>query len=357
MTPVRVLLPWTVGADGAGAAGLSAAELFGSPLKDVINFEGVLQPRRVAARAHGMKPDRARWCQRPDFKPHGAVRGYWLAKQTIACRCFLANAGSSLSSSETPLARLIAAVPPPDSRTEDLLLRSALARLLVVLSTANCSNTRCLAMAETVLDILLNEALSPSALKASRGVRVSRPTGQPKGPKLTSVILRRSLSESVDLHALAREFGCTDRLVRMAFEQAYGMSPRTYRRRTRVLRAIGLLRKENWDNETVAREVGFRSPKNLYRALRGDTGLTPRQIRRLSEDDLQRVYAKAAPAQVATQASVKTVVGSSPGALPGVKVRRTLLQPRKSQSKLSRDEPGEGGAASTCGDCSNRSAR
>jgi methylphosphotriester-DNA--protein-cysteine methyltransferase len=300
-------------ADDAGGAELSAAELFGSPLTDVITYEGVVRRKWVAGARNEVGCGAMR-SPRLVFKRHGAVAEQWLARQTGSCRCFLAYEGSLRSCPEAPLGRFAAAIPSPNGRTADLPGRSALARLLVVLSTTNCSNTRCLAMAETVLDVLLNEAEPRCVSKALGESRVSPRRGQPKKPMLASVILRRSVCESADLHALAVEFKCSDRLVRIAFIQAHGMSPRTYRQRIKVLRAIELLRKNNWDNETVAREVGFRSPKNLYRALEVHTGLPPRQIRRLSEGDLQKLCAKIAAiarGSIAAVAAIDPVVSGS----------------------------------------------
>lgn len=233
-------------------------------------------------------------------RTNASVREPWMAKLAEVCACVLPNGPRSRTSRRTTLLRLLAAVPPPPNRTEDRLLRRALARLVAVSCAANCSDTRCLAMAEAIAHDVLNEGASPRAALPGWDSRVSSLVGKPKGPQLASVIVRRSLFKSVDLHALAMEFRCSDRLVRMAFGQAYGISPRTYRRRTKVLRAIVLLRKESWDNDTVARDVGFRSPKNLYRALRVDTGLTPRGIRRLSEEDLRTLCAKLAPIAVAS---------------------------------------------------------
>lgn len=131
----------------------------------------------------------------------------------------------------------------------------------------------------------------------SGAVAYPRPGRTSEDVDLVSLIVRRSLFETVDLRALADEFACTERAIRVAFQRAYGMSPRTYKRRTKVLCAIELLRKETWDNDSVARELGFRSPKNLYRALRLETGLTPRQIRLLSESDLVRLRSRIAPGQ------------------------------------------------------------
>lgn len=80
---------------------------------------------------------------------------------------------------------------------------------------------------------------------------------------------------------MADELGRSEHGLRLAFQRAYGMTPAEFRRRYQVVTALQLLRRRDLKVEAVAREVGFRSPKNLYRLLRDATGLTPQQIQRL----------------------------------------------------------------------------
>ena len=94
-----------------------------------------------------------------------------------------------------------------------------------------------------------------------------------------------SADGAADLRSLAAELGCSLRSTRTTFTSVYALSPRAYRRRWQALRGIDLLRGTTWDIESVAREVGYRSAKNFYHALRLETGLTPGQIRALSDPD------------------------------------------------------------------------
>lgn len=209
------------------------------------------------------------------------------------------------------LGRFLKSVPAPRNRAEDLLLRSILARVVVVIShQEGPSGTRSRAMAQSVASILVDESVTPQEAFATWGQRRSGRSGIVKNVDLARLIVRRSTLGPVDLQALTEEFGVSERGVREAFRRAYGMPPRTYKRRTKVLCAIELLRKESWDNETVARELGFRSPKNFYRALRLDTGLTPRQIRGLSEADVQVLRSRIAPEASASHPIVAPTGGS-----------------------------------------------
>jgi len=239
-------------------------------------------------------------------RPAVPVGKHWTFTLVSASQRFLCDAATPRESWEDALARLLRSVPEPHNPIEDLLLRSILARLVVIISRQHRRrNAGMLQMAEAVADILLNDSVTPQQAFARWAQRLASYPRTPKDLNLVSLIVRRSAFDTVNLTALAQEFGVRERAVRLAFTRAYGIPPRTYKRRTKVLCAIELLRNHTWDNETVAREAGFRSPKNLYGALRVDTGLTPRQIRRLSENDLQALlsrltpHAQSAPAPVA----------------------------------------------------------
>jgi methylphosphotriester-DNA--protein-cysteine methyltransferase len=71
------------------------------------------------------------------------------------------------------------------------------------------------------------------------------------------------------------------------FERRFGLSIRAYHRILRVLAALEQVRTAKVD--AVALEVGYRSKKNLYRALYQVTGLTPTGFRKLSATDAERL--------------------------------------------------------------------
>ena len=94
-----------------------------------------------------------------------------------------------------------------------------------------------------------------------------------------------SAGGAADLRSLAAELGFSVRTTRTTFTSVYGLSPRAYRRRWQALRGIDLLRGTAWDIESVARELVYRSAKNFYHVMRLETGLTPGQIRALSDPE------------------------------------------------------------------------
>ncbi len=237
-----------------------------------------------------------------------------------ASQRFLCDAATPRQPLQDALARLLRSVPEPRKRIEDFLLRSILARLVVLVSGQDRrAHIQTRQMAHAVAAILVNEDVTPQQTFARWVRRQSSRTRTFHDVDLVSLIVQRSLFETSDLRALANEFGHSERAARKAFKRAYGVTPRTYKRRTKVLCAIQLLRKETWDNDSVARHLGFRSPKNLYRLLWLETGLTPRQIRRLSERELEKLRMRIAPAQ---GRAVQATVAAPAGPAPRIKGRR-----------------------------------
>lgn len=87
---------------------------------------------------------------------------------------------------------------------------------------------------------------------------------------------------------LARQFHVSAAALRRAFEAEHGVSVRDYHRTLRVLAAVERLRIDKV--EAVALEVGFKSRKNLYRALRQLARLTPSQFRALSAEEAAALF-------------------------------------------------------------------
>lgn len=80
--------------------------------------------------------------------------------------------------------------------------------------------------------------------------------------------------------------GVSERVVRRRFGLVFGCSVTEYVTRRRVITAIQRLAASDDKVETISREVGWLSPKELYRAVHSATGYTPAIVRRLSAEDL-----------------------------------------------------------------------
>ena len=112
------------------------------------------------------------------------------------------------------------------------------------------------------------------------GLRASRPRG-------VAARTRRRLGGRhavPKVRDLAAEFGCSAALLRRRFAEESGESLASYRLRSKVLAAIRLLRTTTLKIEAIAREVGWRSKKDLYYQMKRATGLTPAQVRRLTAE-------------------------------------------------------------------------
>jgi AraC-like DNA-binding protein len=100
-------------------------------------------------------------------------------------------------------------------------------------------------------------------------------------------LLQRRFAVPLDVPWIARELGCSRTILMTSFADAFGMTMTAYIRRLRIRRSIASFRDRESNVAAVAREVGYESTKNLYRALKQATGLTPTQIRDLSHDEFR----------------------------------------------------------------------
>lgn len=92
--------------------------------------------------------------------------------------------------------------------------------------------------------------------------------------------IQQHYRHTISLVGLARAHGVSPNLLRQEFVRTYGMTVREYTERVRITHAIdGLM---DAKVEAVAREVGYRSAKNFYRALLKHTALTPTACRTLT---------------------------------------------------------------------------
>lgn len=87
------------------------------------------------------------------------------------------------------------------------------------------------------------------------------------------------------LAELARAVETSPAQLRTAFVARYDIAPLAYLQRARAIRALTLLK--NMKVEAVAWEVGYRSKKDLYRALREWTGHQPKTLRGLTDQEIE----------------------------------------------------------------------
>jgi AraC-like DNA-binding protein len=97
-------------------------------------------------------------------------------------------------------------------------------------------------------------------------------------------MLEETSRAPLDLRAIARRLGKDPTVLRRSFRSAFGMTIRQYHVQLRVRAAIRLLQQPEAKVSAVAEQVGYRSEKNFYRAVRVVTGKTPAHFSRTPND-------------------------------------------------------------------------
>jgi AraC-like DNA-binding protein len=91
---------------------------------------------------------------------------------------------------------------------------------------------------------------------------------------------------------VAREIGVSRAVMIRQFRQAYGMPPVEYLTRLRLRLGMKALRDRLVKVREAGRQAGYQSVKNFNGALRIRVGLTPSQVRHLSDDEYQAVVSR-----------------------------------------------------------------
>ena len=94
-----------------------------------------------------------------------------------------------------------------------------------------------------------------------------------------AALSRNTLCEHVTITGMSRSLGCSRAQLTRAFRSSLAVSVHEYLTEIRARHAIHALRSSTEKVEAVARMVGYRSKKDLYRTIRAMTGLTPKRLR------------------------------------------------------------------------------
>jgi AraC-like DNA-binding protein len=100
-----------------------------------------------------------------------------------------------------------------------------------------------------------------------------------------ATILRTRFRNPPDLDGLAREVGASKSALTRSFREQYGMSCGEYLTRFRLAWFTTALRGPGSRASQLAEEAGYSRYHNLCDALRRRTGLTPHEIRGLTDDE------------------------------------------------------------------------
>jgi methylphosphotriester-DNA--protein-cysteine methyltransferase len=97
-----------------------------------------------------------------------------------------------------------------------------------------------------------------------------------------SRLIKHDYRRSYNHTDLARRFHVTPLQLRREFQREFGVSIRECQREKRVIAALEQM--TTGKIEAIALQVGYRSKKNFYRALKRVIGLTPTAFRQLSHE-------------------------------------------------------------------------
>jgi AraC-like DNA-binding protein len=109
--------------------------------------------------------------------------------------------------------------------------------------------------------------------------------------------IERDLAKGSRLRDLSTELACSVPVLQRRFVATTCETYTEYRIRVRTIKAVRLIRSTSWKMAAIAREVGWKSRKDLYRALAQLAGLTPGAIRRLTDSEADALLARMAAPQ------------------------------------------------------------
>ena len=104
------------------------------------------------------------------------------------------------------------------------------------------------------------------------------------GAVLAAALIRSDSTKVWMLGTLARAVGTRPMQLRQEFHARFGLRPTMYIHLVRAARAVALFQTPT-KVEAIAWEVGYRSKKDLYRALKLWVGATPTELRALSDEE------------------------------------------------------------------------
>jgi len=97
------------------------------------------------------------------------------------------------------------------------------------------------------------------------------------------LLVRQDFKSRWNLTRLARHFKTSPSTIRKSFRRKFGRSVHEYQQLARIVASLDAVRSTKI--EPVARGVGYHSTKNFYSAFRRLIGRTPREYRRLPDEE------------------------------------------------------------------------
>jgi AraC-like DNA-binding protein len=111
--------------------------------------------------------------------------------------------------------------------------------------------------------------------------------------------IERHYQQTIPLGRLAKLAGMSPGGLRKAFTREFGVSPHEYQTNVRLARVLDLLDRPGSKVDQASLEVGWRSKKNLYRAVERLTGGADGTLRSTSTTVLRRLLQESASRRLA----------------------------------------------------------
>jgi DNA-binding response OmpR family regulator len=102
-------------------------------------------------------------------------------------------------------------------------------------------------------------------------------------------LLHEDLAQPPDLASLAKSVGTNARRLNEAFRHCTGVTVFEYLREARMEQARKLLRETNLAVQVIACDLGYDNPANFATAFRARYGISPRDYRKASDEELPQV--------------------------------------------------------------------
>lgn len=202
-----------------------------------------------------------------------AVRSDWCYEAAVACQR-LVNHVLTARRNEPLVASQLRDLPTPQTRMERLVLHGLLFELMM--------NAGDVSEPDSIALILrtINARATPTPAQRARAAA-----------RRAAAIIDAHFTDRLNVPRLAAQLECHETTLRRAFRQIFKTSLRQHHTKARVRAGYSLFRGGTRDVLAVARQVGYRSEKDFYRAVREMTGGTMAELRAaaLRGDDVRSV--------------------------------------------------------------------
>ena len=225
------------------------------------------------------------------------INGSWLSDTIRECQAFLGESVSLVPSDlRASAGRLIARLPKARTPLETLTQKGLLLDLAIQFgyaahkafhkhagerdrSARDCSFQPAATLDEWPRDLTRSpaEAFYRWAGRFAFELQSAHPQACVRGAEH---YLREHYAQKLAVDALAQHLRCSATYLQRTFKEVTGFTLREYQSELRLREALRLLEESDLKIEAIARHVGYRSKKDLYKLVQERVGRTPLEFRK-----------------------------------------------------------------------------